>query len=351
MSETKFDFNPPIGLRSGHTQSLLSSSALRRRIVRRRALALKAAAEELILDGGPDDEFGGEEAGPYRRVRLQAYYSRQPGPLPNPSGRPVAVLLHGWEGSADSNYVLANGARLWASGFDVLRLNFRDHGESHHLNPGLFHSCRLDEVIFALKDWQDRFGIDGWYLGGYSLGGNFSLRIALRVPQAGLNLRRVVAVCPVIDPAHAMRAMEEAGYFYERYFERKWSRSLRIKQILFPSLYGRDPMDRIHGLNARTEHIARRYSGFESAAHYYDGYSVGGGRLAGVAIPATLLAAADDPVVPVRDFAALPDNPCLEVRIVPHGGHCGFLKNWKLESAAEDLVLERFLSDYRYGQG
>jgi len=29
--------------------------------------------------------------------------------------------------------------------------------------------------------------------------------------------------------------------------------------------------------------------------------------------------------------------------ITPYGGHCGFLKNWKLESLSEELIVQRFL--------
>jgi len=341
MPEVNFHFDPPIGLRSGHAQSLLSSSSLRRRLVRKRALAVKAAEEELMLDGGPDEEFPGDGA-PDSRVRLQAFWSRQAEPPPDGEAHPVAVLFHGWEGSADSNYVLANAARLWSEGFEVLRFNFRDHGETHHLNPGLFHSCRLDEVISGLGDWQNRFGIANWNLCGYSLGGNFALRVARRAPSEGLNLRSVVSVCPVINPAHAMRAMEEAGWFYEHYFERKWSRSLRKKKEIFPGLYGGDDMDKIRGLNARTDHIAKKYSGFEGAAQYYDGYSVGDGRLAGMEVPVTILISLDDPVIPARDFKALQGLPNLDLRVSARGGHCGFLRNWRFDSAAEDLIAEAF---------
>ena len=60
------------------------------------------------------------------------------------------MLFHGWEGSVDSTYVLQTGSRLLADGWDVFRLNFRDHGDSHRLNEALFHSCRIDEVVHAL---------------------------------------------------------------------------------------------------------------------------------------------------------------------------------------------------------
>jgi hypothetical protein len=318
------DFRPPFGLRSGHLQSLIASSFLRRRVVRGRAVALQRAAEVWTLDGGEG-------------IRLQGLYSPQPG-----ASLGLAVLLHGWEGSVNSNYMLSNGTRLFAEGFDVFRLNFRDHGDTHHLNPEIFHSCRIDEVVASLGDLQRRLDAPRWCLAGYSLGGNFSLRVALRAGEAGLRVGRVVAVNPVIDPAAAMRAMEQGIHFYERYFERKWSRSLRAKQRCFPELYGDEKWHEIRGLRQRTHYLATRHAGFGSADEYFTGYSIAGERLAGLSVPSTLLTSVDDPVVPVTDFEHLPDNPAIELIVTGYGGHCGFLKNWKLESMAEDLIADRF---------
>jgi predicted alpha/beta-fold hydrolase len=328
MDELFRQFVPPLGLRSKHIQSLLNSSKVRRKKVLKRSVALRECAEVWTLDGGHDDEGN--------KVRLQGLYSKQPG-----RSRGKVVLLHGWEGSVDSNYILANGGRLFDAGFDVFRLNFRDHGDTHHLNPGIFHSCRLDEVVHTLRDLQDRLAITPWFLCGYSLGGNFSLRVALKAQEAGLKLGQVVAVCPVINPAHAMISMEQGLRFYERYFERKWSRSLRIKQSRFHDLYGEERWYDIRGLRERTHYLATRHAGFESAEAYFNGYSIADNRLAKLQVPATILTAADDPVVPVDDFHELPENPCLELIISPFGGHCGFLKNWQLESLAEDLIEKR----------
>lgn len=326
MVEDFSRFRPPVGLRSGHFQSLLASSAVRRAVVRRRSRALQNAAEVWTLDGGDG-------------IRLQGLYSAQPG-----ASRGLAVLLHGWEGSVNSNYVLANGARLYAEGFDVFRMNFRDHGDTHHLNDGIFHSCRLDEVVNALGDLSRRLGAARWRLAGYSLGGNFSLRVALRASLARLDIARVVAVNPVLDPASAMHAMENGIRFYERYFERKWSRSLRIKRACFPELYGEETWHELRGLRERTHYLATRHAGFGSAEEYFEGYSVAGDRLAALQVPSTILTSEDDPVVPIRDFHELPANPAIELIVTKHGGHCGFLKNWQLESMAEDLIASRFLA-------
>lgn len=326
MAEDWSGFTPPRGLRSGHLQSLISSSAIRRRVVLKRSEELRRSGEVWTLDGGEG-------------IRLQGLYSAR-----DEAGRGLAVFLHGWEGSVNSNYVLANGARLFANGFDVFRLNFRDHGDTHHLNHEIFHSCRLDEVVFALRDLQDRLGARRWLLAGYSLGGNFAMRVALRAESAGLDIGHVVAVNPVINPLHAMNAMEEGIRFYERYFERKWSRSLKIKQQAFPDLYGGETWHTIKGLRQRTHYLATRHAGFESAEAYFEGYSIADDRLAPLSVPSTILTSADDPVVPVGDFERLPENPCLELIITRYGGHCGFLKNWKLESMAEDLIAERFIA-------
>ncbi|HET6564847.1 MAG TPA: alpha/beta fold hydrolase [Xanthomonadales bacterium] len=319
------DFLPPWGLRSRHTQSLLSSSPIRRRLVWRRSTALRAVQQTVLLDGGDG-------------VRLQGYLSRQS----VAASRGLVVLLHGWEGSVNSNYILSNGARLYAAGFDVFRLNFRDHGDTHHLNPGMFHSNRLGEVVNSLADLQAKLQassqLGDWTLAGYSLGGNFALRVALQAGAAGLALRQVISICPVIDPARALLAMESGHWFYQRYFERKWSRSLAIKRKCFPELYGHDDFTQLRSLRERTHYLATQYAGFKDSESYYDGYSIAGDRLAGMQVPCTILTAEDDPVVPVDDFRGLPEIPQLEILVSAYGGHCGFLKNWKLESMAEDLI-------------
>jgi predicted alpha/beta-fold hydrolase len=325
VTEAWSQFLPPRGLRSGHIQSLISSSGLRRRFVLKRSGSLRKSERVWTLDGGDG-------------IRLQGLYSRQEG-----DSRGLVVLLHGWEGSVNSNYVLANGARLFDEGFDVFRLNFRDHGDTHHLNHEIFHSCRLDEVIHALADLQTRLDARRWLLAGYSLGGNFSLRVGLKAQVSGLDIGHITAVCPVINPAHAMISMEQGMRFYERYFERKWSRSLRIKQRAFPEIYGEETWYDIKGLRERTHYLATQHAGFDSAEEYFEGYSIADNRLAPLDVPSTILTAADDPVVPVDDFGGLPKNANLELIVTRYGGHCGFLKNWQLESMAEDLIADRFL--------
>src|SRR5690606_28947182 len=72
------------------------------------------------------------------------------------------------------------------------------------------------------------------WLVGFSLGGNFMLRIAASGDARLPPLARVVAISPVLHPDRAMLAMERGWQVYQRYFVRKWSRSLRRKRELWP---------------------------------------------------------------------------------------------------------------------
>jgi predicted alpha/beta-fold hydrolase len=319
------DFRPSRGLRNPHVQSVLASSFVRRLLLRRQRKALQQASAEHLLDCG-------------HGVRLQGFHSRQTA-LVKP--RALVVLLHGWEGSAQSTYILHTASRLLGDGYDVFRLNFRDHGDTHHLNRELFHSCRIDEVVGAVAEVARRFGERPLLIGGFSLGGNFALRVALRAPAAGIPLAWVFAVCPAISPQATLGAIERSPWFYEHYFLRKWRGSLKRKQALFPHAEWFTRQEMNGNLRELTRDLVRRHTDFGTLENYLDGYSIAGDTLAALAVPATILTAADDPVIPVADFRALKLAPATELTIAEHGGHCGFIGDWRLRSWAEDFIAER----------
>lgn len=320
---TAADYQPPRWLRNPHLQSVLGSSLIRRRRGVHALMRVGATNQEVIVDGGDG-------------IRLQGFHSH----LPGRTARGLAVLLHGWEGSADSSYMRMSAAQLLLRGFEVFRLNFRDHGDTHHLNEDLFHSNRIDEVVHAVGDIARRYPTRPLVLAGYSLGGNFALRVALRAGQAGLPLSHVAAVCPLLDPHKTMAYIENGLQIYDWYFRRKWRNSLVRKRALFPERHGYD--DRVLGQDMRglMRWLAERHTGFESLEAYFDGYSIAGDRLADLRVPANILMAQDDPVIPYEDFPHwhLPGNAQLE--IATWGGHCGFIEN-----AAGDGFAERWLAD------
>jgi predicted alpha/beta-fold hydrolase len=224
----------------------------------------------------------------------------------------------------------------------VVRLNLRDHGDSHHLNPEIFHSCRLDEVVHAVRLLSERMPGDRVYLGGFSLGGNFALRIAARAPDEGITLERVVAVCPVLDPRDTMAALEHGLALYRYYFIRKWRRSLALKQAAFPDLYDFGDLARFSSLQHMTDHFVREYTEYPDLDTYLRGYAVTGERLARLVVPTEILLADDDPVIPVAGAAALARPAALTLRRTHHGGHVSFLEDFRLRSWLDDYIAHQF---------
>jgi predicted alpha/beta-fold hydrolase len=234
---------------------------------------------------------------------------------------------------------LHTGARLLDEGFDVFRLHFRDHGATHHLNEDLFHSCLIDEVVGAVADIARRFPGVPLHVAGYSLGGNFALRAEARAPAAGISLTKVVAVCPVLRLSSTIRALEDSLWIYRQYFLRRWRRSLLAKAACFPELYDFGNLKRFRTLTATTEFFATRYASFPDLDSYLNGYAITGDALARLTVPAKIIAAADDPVIPIGDLADLAASPALSIQVFPHGGHCGFLEDYALRSWVDRAVL------------
>jgi predicted alpha/beta-fold hydrolase len=315
-------FEPPRFLGHRHVQSILPSWWPRERSIWAASRALRTASRPQILacDG----------------ARLMGLHASRSGPA-----RGLVVLLHGWEGSADAHYILSTAAVLYEAGFDVFRLNLRDHGGTHALNPELFHSCRIDEVVGAVGAIERGYRRRGpLCLVGFSLGGNFALRVAVRAPQAGLRVARVLAVCPVLHPPSTMRSLEEGLWIYRHYFLRRWRRSLQLKAAAFPELYDFGDLARFPTLTATTDYFVREYTEFANLESYLAGYAITGDALKTLAVSARIIAAADDPVIPSADLARLAPSDALELSVFARGGHCGFIADYRLRGWLEAQILE-----------
>lgn len=320
--KTIHTFRPKGLLRNRHIQTLLVSSFPRRFRVRSRSKNYRLHSQkELVCT----------PAG----VRLIAVRT-----LTKKPARARVILLHGWEGCHDSNYLLGLGERLWNNNYETIRLNLRDHGESHYLNQELFHSCLLQEVVDAVRLLSEDSEVPV-FLVGFSLGGNFMLRVATHAHRFKIPPQHVYAISPAIVPKHVMQALDEGWSIYHNYFRQRWRRSLQKKQRIFPDSYDFSSWQKLNGLGEMTASLVDKYTDYDNADDYFAGYSVGGNYLADLQVPVTLITAADDPVIPVSDCDDLPDNPCLTVEVHPHGGHCGFIADMSMQSWLEMEIPDR----------
>ena len=312
---------PPWPLRSSGVQTMLASAGFR------------AWGNNPMVDAARETILTSRKG-----IRLLGYHSRQQ----RSQSKGLVILLHGWEGSSASTYIRTTGRYLYRHGFDVFRLNFRDHGPSHHLNTGIFYAVLLDEVFDAVSQICEAARPVPSFVVGFSLGGNFALRIARKCaaePIAGLS--QVVAISPVLDPDKATDRIDDSPFIL-KYFLKKWRRSLSIKQGLYPERYDFSSLLTIDNIREMTERLLSQYSPYDSAMAYFRQYSLTDGHLRDVTVPTTIITAKDDPIIPVEDFYELDTSPTTRLIIQPYGGHNGFLESWRLNGWYEHLVSDLF---------
>lgn len=317
-------FEPPFGLKNPHLQTILSSQGPRKSGRDRRFKRYLKNQRSMILDGGQD-------------IRLQGYHNQSA----NQKSHQLVILIHGWEGSHESTYMKSMAATLLDAGFDVFRLNLRDHGGTHHLNQDVFNSTMIDEVMASIENLQTQLSYARYSLVGFSLGGNFCLRVAANAHQTAINLEQVIAFCPVIHAEQSNTVLNQRRNFvYSKYFVRKWRSSLRKKLEHWPEYEFGEQLNQFTNLNQMNEALIPKYTQFQELSAYFDAYAIDGNKLASTICPCYLHFAKDDMIIPVEGATLLADNPDLHVTVTEHGGHCGYLMNWRGDSWQDVRALE-----------
>lgn len=285
-------------------QTFLASQSFRKSGVH----AMESCAQERVLDC--QDEMGAP-------VRLMGQYSR----AVNPRG--LMILLSGWEGSQNSTYVISHARYLFDRGISVFRLNYRDHGPTHHLNEGLFNSTRFREVFEAVSQVADGEAVPVSLI-GFSLGGNFALRVARELKQKSIpNLANIIAVSPVIDPVAAAPVVD-INPLIRRYFLKKWTASLIKKQAAFPELYDFGDMSRFKTVNDMSEYFLPKYTEYQTTQAYFSAYAIAENDVEDCSAALSIIMAKDDPVLPAEDVLPLKLGPNGKLFYLDHGGHNGF---------------------------
>lgn len=316
------NFKPPFYIKNRHIQTILSSK-------RKAIIGDMVQNETAVTLTVKTDET----------VYLTGLFS----PQLQQAAKGLVILLHGWLGNAQSTYMLGRGEQLYQQGYEVFRLNLRDHGPSVGLNKGIFHGARLEEAFQAVKQITANYSGLPTTLIGFSMGGSFALRIGWRESleaQKIANLKQIIAICPSVNPEHVTRAIDNSN-IYRRYFIKKWKKNLIDKQRFFPELYDFNSILLKKNTWQMTEELITKYSEFKDIDTYFAEYHFSPEKLKTVRVPMTIVTSEDDPVIPVRGFNELKNiNPLLNLQITHHGGHVGYLCNFKGDSWLDVILPE-----------
>jgi predicted alpha/beta-fold hydrolase len=316
-------FSPPLWCRNPHVQTIWGP------LFRRRRASL--ARERIATRDGDfvDLDWLGAPAGAPARGRRA----------------PVALVLHGLEGSSRSHYVVGLLELLAARGWRAVVLNFRScSGEPNRL-PRFYHSGDtgdLDEVVGRLVAREPDVILGAV---GVSLGGNVLLKwLGERGDDLPAAVRGAVGISVPFDLAACARTLDRGlrRAVYTANFMRTLRRKVAAKRDALAGLVDLAAVARARTFAAYDRLVTAPLHGFADEVDYWT-RSSSGRYLAGIRRPALLINALDDPFIPracLPDPRALP--PGVETLFVAHGGHAGFLHGppWRAASWAERRAVE-----------
>lgn len=251
----------------------------------------------------------------------------QPGKKPD---APVITIVHGLEGSSESNYVRGIAEKAFRLGYHAVRLNQRNCGGTEALTPTLYNSGMSGDYRAVLEEFSNRDGFEQIFFVGYSMGGNLVTKMAGEFGEAvPKTLRGVCVVCPAMDLGACADALDRRdNFFYQRHFVKGLMARYSRKARLFPERYPRNGFGAVRSVREFDDKITAPQFGYRDAQEYYE--AVGAKKVvAEVRVPMLMIMAQDDPFVPYESFlrANPAQNPAVQFVTPEHGGHCGFISN------------------------
>jgi predicted alpha/beta-fold hydrolase len=259
-------------------------------------------------------------------------------PYGDPRGH--IVLVHGLEGSSEAGYARSLSCRALGLGYAAHRFNMRGCGGTEDLTLSSYHAGQTSDLLSVLRDLRSMSPAP-IFLVGFSLGGNVALKLAGELGDGARGLLSgVCAVSTPIDLAACAEALAlPRNFIYQRRFLARLKARIRKRSLQAPHIYTTAHLPKIRTIAEFDEYYTSKLFGFGTAANYFRTQS-SNQFLEHIRIPALLIQAKDDPLIPfsVYDHPAFRTNPNLQLIAVDHGGHLGFLSRRKPRFWLDEVV-------------
>ena len=166
-------------------------------------------------------------------------------------------------------------------------------------------------------------------------------------------LQGVVAVCAPIDLAACSQLISAPrNRIFDLYFARRLINHVRMQNKRFPDKVPALPKELLQGRQslARFDDLyVAPTSGFKNGGHYYEVCS-SFPLLDSISCPALMLAADDDPIVPVVTYQKIRKRRGMDVIVTKRGGHTAFISH-RLDPQYGRFWMDRVVVDWVIGLG
>lgn len=249
---------------------------------------------------------------------------------------PTIVMVHGFEGSSESVYMISTAEKAYNSGFNVVRLNMRTCGGTEHLTPTIYHSGFYKDFLTVINQLIQTEKLNRIFLTGFSMSANMVLHLSGRLKTELPNeLKAVCAISPAVDVKSSIDALHlSSNRLYHDRFLKSLRKRIRIKHNLMPEVYDISKLGDVKTIRDFDEIFTAPLGGYENANDYYNRVS-SFPVLKDIIKPSLIIHAQDDPFIPFHPLTdtSITSNKNILLISPEHGGHVGFLAKRKFEDS------------------
>jgi hypothetical protein len=269
----------------------------------------------------------------------------------NVGSHKIVVIIHGLEGSSNSKYVQSLSHVLNNSKFDTVAINLRGcSGEPNRLLSS-YHSGKTDDLDAVLTYLENHFAYQEYYIVGYSLGGNMTLKYA---GEKGSSIsKKIQKVVGVSVPCDLKGSSESLSTFWNKIYMERFLITLKQKALeklkLFPnSFLNQEKIKNATNFFDFDNLYTAPAHGFIDANDYWSKCS-SKQFIPEIKIPSLLVTAQDDPFLsptcfPVKEAQ---ENVFFTLEMTKYGGHVGFNDKFPTSQGLwlEDRIVNFFQNE------
>ncbi len=243
----------------------------------------------------------------------------------------LALLIHGLEGSSQSNYMITVANHLNKNGFDTVSMNLRGCSGEDNLLLKTYHSGKTDDVDFVIQYLCKNYGYENIILVGFSLGGNLTLKYLGEFSNIPSEVKGGIAVSVPVD---LTSSQAELNKLKNKVYLNEFLRTMKLKLLQKAEKFPDFKLNKELLFKAsKFRHLEKQYTvpvfGFKSSEDYWQKASAKP-FIPEIKVPTLLINALDDSFLskecyPIKEAKNMKNFYLMTPN---YGGHVGFMSSF-----------------------
>ncbi|WP_422091401.1 YheT family hydrolase [Tenacibaculum ovolyticum] len=258
----------------------------------------------------------------------------------------LVLLIHGLEGSSQSNYMITTSNYLNNTGFDTVCMNLRSCSGEDNALLETYHSGKTDDVDFIVSHLTTNYKHKNIVIVGFSLGGNLTLKYLGEYINIPLKVKGGIAISVPID---LTTSQAELSKLKNKIYLNEFLKTLKLKILEKSEKFPEYKINkRLLFKATKFRHLEKQYTvpvfGFKSSDDYWLKAS-SKPYIPKIKVPTLLINSLDDSFLSKEcyPFKEAQNSDNFYLLTPNYGGHVGFTSSFNNN---ENKWIEKKITEF-----